>query len=122
MKDISKLKDYRKKYKRYYGIEFGSDYAIHHLDFDRTNNSIENLLLLPSELHTRYHYYLQALNMRDWKSGELIIKTRIDEHGWEYYSDETLLSFLQTMKECEMWLGRKRQMDWLLQNKKENGV
>lgn len=113
MKDASKLKDYRKKYKRHYGIEFGKDYDIHHLDFDRNNNDISNLLLLPAELHKRYHYYLQALDLRDWKSGEIVLKTRIDRHGFEYYSDQTLYEFLLVLSECQKWLGEKRQMDWL---------
>ena len=42
---------YREKYKRYYGIEFGKDFVIHHIDFDRENNDISNLVLLPRELH-----------------------------------------------------------------------
>jgi len=34
MKDVDKLKNYRTKYKRYYGIDFGSDYVIHHNRLD----------------------------------------------------------------------------------------
>lgn len=55
MKDASKLKNYREKYKRYYGITFGKEYAIHHIDGNRENNDISNLLLLPTKLHSRYH-------------------------------------------------------------------
>lgn len=47
--------DYRQLYKYYYGIEFGRDMVVHHIDFDRSNNSIGNLLLLPNEVHARYH-------------------------------------------------------------------
>ena len=43
MKDIEKLKDYRKKYKRYFGIDFGKEYAIHHIDGDHSNNDINNI-------------------------------------------------------------------------------
>ncbi len=52
--------NYRKKYKQYYGIDFDGYYAIHHIDFDRTNNDIENLLLLPRGLHTKYHSCLST--------------------------------------------------------------
>ena len=38
---------YREKYKRYYRIEFSKEYVVHHIDFDRENNDISNLLLLP---------------------------------------------------------------------------
>jgi hypothetical protein len=68
MKDINELKDYRLKYKRYYGIEFNSDYAIHHIDFNHNNNDISNLLLLPKDLHNRYHQLVNELG-------------GVDEHG-----------------------------------------
>ena len=38
MKDLDRLKGYRKKYKRYYGIEFDRSYAIHHIDGNHENN------------------------------------------------------------------------------------
>ena len=53
--------DYRQIYKDYYGIEFGPDMVVHHINFDRSNNSIDNLLLLPNRLHAKYHYTLQLL-------------------------------------------------------------
>lgn len=57
MKDTKKLNNYREKYKQHYGIDFGREYAIHHIDGDRKNNDISNLLLLPSRLHSSYHAY-----------------------------------------------------------------
>lgn len=51
------MKDYRKLYKEYYGIEFGKEFAIHHIDGNRNNNEISNLLLLPLSLHSKYHAY-----------------------------------------------------------------
>lgn len=57
MKDINALKNYREKYKRHYGIEFGREYAVHHIDGNRKNNKIENLILLPLALHSKYHHY-----------------------------------------------------------------
>ena len=110
MKDTSKLKDYREKYKRHYGIEFGSDFDVHHMDFDRSNNDIENLVLLPKKLHQRYHYYLKAFWSQDCKSGELVIKTRIDEYQQEFYP-KMLCGFLETLRECREWLAKKQLMD-----------
>lgn len=37
---MAKNFNYRKYYKEYYGIDFGSEYDIHHIDFDRSNNDI----------------------------------------------------------------------------------
>ena len=47
--------DYRKKYKTYFKIQIGKEYDIHHIDFNHENNDIDNLLLLPKDLHQRLH-------------------------------------------------------------------
>ena len=48
--------DYRKFYKDYYGIDFGPEYDVHHIDRNRSNNDIQNLLLLPTRLHHQLHW------------------------------------------------------------------
>lgn len=65
MKKIEDLKNYRLKYKRYYDIDFDSSYDVHHIDFDRTNNDINNLILLPKELHSKYHLLINELGGAD---------------------------------------------------------
>lgn len=59
--------NYRQLYKEHYHIEFGRDMVVHHIDFDRTNNSIDNLLLMPRWLHSKYH---TALKMLEGPNGE----------------------------------------------------
>lgn len=49
------IMSYREKYKDYFKIQFGKEYDIHHIDFSHENNDIENLLLLPNDLHQRLH-------------------------------------------------------------------
>jgi hypothetical protein len=61
MKDIEQLKNYRTKYKRYYDIDFDKDFAIHHIDGNRNNNDINNLLLLPRGLHNKLHMCFKTL-------------------------------------------------------------
>lgn len=112
MKDICKLKNYREKYKRYYGIEFGKEYAIHHIDFDRQNNDIGNLLLLPVELHQRYHFYLTALCGANWKNGQLAIDTKLSVFGLlPCNNDDYLTGFVETVKECKKWVQYKESLD-----------
>lgn len=48
--------NYRKLYAKHYGIKIPPEYDIHHIDFDRNNNNIENLLLLPKKLHRKLHH------------------------------------------------------------------
>ena len=58
--------NYRKAYKQRYRIDFGSDYDIHHIDMNRENNNIQNLILLPKELHQRLHRSINAaMNGKD---------------------------------------------------------
>ena len=108
MKD---LKGYRLKYKRYYDIDFGSDYIVHHIDFNRSNNSIDNLLLLPKELHTKYHYYLQMFDVINWKSGRVSIDTILQLNRNPYCSLDDLIDFLNVLKECQEWIKYKFKLD-----------
>jgi len=68
--------DYRKFYKDYYKIDFGKEYEVHHIDLDRNNNDISNLLLLPKELHKRYHKTIMKLTRTD-NYNEKILKLNI---------------------------------------------
>lgn len=47
--------NYRKYYAEYYGIDIPEEFDIHHIDGNRNNNSIDNLIMLPSKLHRKYH-------------------------------------------------------------------
>ena len=46
---------YRKYYCKYHGLDLSADYHVHHLDHNRENNHISNLVHLPLSLHARYH-------------------------------------------------------------------
>lgn len=80
--------DYRNKFKEYYGIEFGGEYHVHHIDMDRNNNDIKNLLLLPLSTHHAYHSDVPR---------KLTINSFIStEH---YVDKEKMFSILREMKE-----------------------
>lgn len=49
------MKNYRKFYEDVFGINIPKGYEIHHIDGDRQNNTIRNLVLLPKKLHNEYH-------------------------------------------------------------------
>lgn len=49
------IMNYRKLYAEYYGITIPKDYEVHHIDQNRGNNDIKNLILLPKWLHREIH-------------------------------------------------------------------
>jgi hypothetical protein len=105
MKDINNLKNYREKYKRYYGIDFGKEYAIHHIDLDRSNNDISNLLLLPKELHAKYHMILNAISIcPDKPKADGFIDVRISNAIITEYNAKMFELLPETIAECNKWL------------------
>ncbi len=67
---------YRDVYERHHGKipidENGRTYDIHHIDGDRTNNSIENLVALSIHEHYMIHY-----NQQDWGACLLISRDMV---------------------------------------------
>lgn len=95
--------DYRKFYKEHYAIEFGSDFVVHHIDSNRNNNDISNLLLLPRKLHARYHFLLNALSIQSGGYVDLKLKDK----GITNYELKILDLLPEIMKECNKWIRYK---------------
>lgn len=53
---------HRKKLEQEHGIKISDKYHVHHIDLNRENNEIYNLLILPKDLHIKYHMYLNEIN------------------------------------------------------------
>lgn len=93
---------YKKFYEEYYGIEIPSGFDIHHIDGNRENNNIENLLMLPSDLHHRYHLTKQFVQGYD---------AGINLECCFGYKEKMALRFFQSLQEIAIWVSRKNQMD-----------
>jgi hypothetical protein len=93
------MKNYRLKYKLYYDIDFDKDYVIHHIDFDRTNNDISNLLLLPKGLHTKYHILLNALGANKGITDLKLNNMQLIEYNFVMFEQ-----LPQVINECSKWL------------------
>lgn len=111
MKDISKMKNYRKKYKLYYNIDFGAEYSVHHIDGNRQNNDISNLVLLPRKLHSKYHFLKQIVE-------EQPLPLQISGNGMhaQSYFLNCLEQFLETLRECNKWYDYKMFLDGKIPN------
>ena len=47
--------NYRRFYQERLGIILDQSYHVHHIDGNRQNNDIKNLVALPKKLHSKYH-------------------------------------------------------------------
>lgn len=99
---------YRKFFEEYYEIEIPDGFEIHHADHNHNNNNIENLVMLPKELHRKYHRFLKKnywLLNKDQTS--LTISTVIDG---DMFNLEKLSfcanTLLELLSECEKWRSR----------------
>ena len=55
------MKDYRKYYIEETGKNIPKDFEIHHIDANRKNNKIENLISLPQNFHKTLHAHIGLL-------------------------------------------------------------
>ena len=101
------MENYIKIYEEHYGIQIPDEYVIHHMDRDRSNNKISNLLLLPEKLHQQYHFYSQGSGNDGFTFGtELSDMFRYD------YNHVTAERLLEVLKQCEFWCFVKERMEY----------
>lgn len=113
------IKNYRKFYKDYFGIEFSSAYVIHHIDLNRENNNIENLLLMPRWLHIEYHQKLNRFAGKGLITGHpdlLVVDVKIKGNNVNMYDYELLSDLYETMRECSKWYDYKKYLEGVLPN------
>ena len=96
--------NYRQYYKEYYGIEFGKGFAVHHIDMNRENNEISNLLLIPSTIHNKFH-----LSSYVYEYGCKSIHPNLKGLNASFlnYEIEMLKVYLDSIIAIQEWLGYK---------------
>lgn len=67
------MTDYKKLYAESFGITWDNDLEIHHIDRNRDNNHISNLILLPRELHSELHKWLTEIKHYEGATGKDVI-------------------------------------------------
>lgn len=107
--------NYRKKFKEHYGIDFGSDFEVHHIDLDHSNNDIDNLMLLPKKLHHQYHVSLSAFRYGGTKVrfDAKICGNHVSGNAYDLMMIEHLVDALI---ECNKWYDYKMYLDGYLPN------
>lgn len=102
-------KEYAKILSDAMGISWkSSSFCVHHINHDRKNNSVDNLLLLPIKLHKKYHLMeLQTKKLREEFSFEGITK------DISFYKNK-LFAFIYTLSEME---GMKKVQENIIKTK-----
>lgn len=95
--------DYRKYYKKELGVNLTSDFHVHHIDLDKTNNDISNLVALPRVLHGKYHAAIMRIKP---VSQYLPLCTKLSYQGEQCnsYAIYCMEQFQNVYSECVKWV------------------
>lgn len=100
------MNDYRKYYALFYGIQWDSKvFDVHHIDRNRDNNDIHNLVLLPKELHIELHRVYNELDrmLAAVKDPFLsVAKENLSPFG-SFMGSDIIGDYLHILYKCRMW-------------------
>lgn len=116
-KEISKIKDYRREFKKYYNLELSEEYDIHHIDLNHENNDMNNLMILPKILHIKYHSLLNDLRIsKPIKTITLDLKIHGNQINLNSYNLQIIKDLISVLDECAKWYDYKLYLDGKLNN------
>lgn len=108
------MENYRKIYESQCNIKIPKGYVIHHIDFDRTNNNIRNLVMIPSDLHKEYHELKNLMSIVDI---HLELTSLLDRgNGINTYALFNIEKFVKTYEECCKYVDYRDYLLGLLPN------
>ena len=107
--------DYRKYYEKITGLKIKKGNEVHHIDCNRANNEIMNLISLPKDVHRRLHVVINNYK---------IATNNIDEFGYFYNKEKTgilvAISCYLDMK-SELWNYLLNRNNLIINNNINNG-
>ena len=95
---ISKFMNYIKIYENHTRHAVPVGYEIHHIDHNRENNEIQNLVLLPDTLHRAYHN--SKMKIEQWELN-FLLKMRND---FVTIGNTELKNFLEILDKCNAFV------------------
>lgn len=104
--------DYRKFYEQQTGVKLPAGYDVHHIDFNRENNEIRNLVALPQQLHTLYHFQCGILIIpfdHQLSNGISPDGHRLGGHNMQHLP--AVIKAVETYVQCDKWVDYR---DYLL--------
>jgi len=100
--------NYVKFYKKQTNHEYDSKkFSVHHIDGNRENNSIDNLVMLPQRLHNKYHFLKRSLDDSAVQLATKIVS--VSDRGCHYndYAMDLMKKFVECWGKCCMWADYK---------------
>jgi len=98
------IKFYKKETNKDYNTR---EYSIHHIDEDRENNSIENLVMLPKRLHNKYHFLKNCSGGNTLTINPKIVSILESGCGYNTFAINAMEKFLKCWQECNEWCDYK---------------
>ena len=89
-----------------------NDFIIHHIDEDKTNNDINNLVILPREKHIAWHRILQNEDLKN--------KIKLNDFIESFINQQSIIAYSLPLKEQERLCIYIELNDKLNSYKKEN--
>lgn len=99
--------DYRKFYEQQTKVKLPKNFEVHHIDLNRDNSEIENLVAIPKDLHNSYHTLLQETNIAaDPITIDSLIPQKDISKGFMYleFRIDSLNEYLKQYKELQKWI------------------
>lgn len=109
--------NYRKLYRDTFSLRKQQleGFDIHHIDLNRENNSISNLVALPSELHRQFHLNLSSVPEVITVTKEL--RSIVDGgNGYGEFSLNALSRYIEIKNECNKWLDYRNYLLGIMPN------
>lgn len=94
--------NYRKIYREKTGKKIPDDFEIHHLDQDRTNNEIDNLIAIPKRVHRQWHLYFNQITVLGFSANDYI--PDVQNHNKIIYNADVFKGYLDACVEMSCWL------------------
>lgn len=95
------------KYCKVLGIELSNDFEVHHIDLNRKNNEILNLVAIPTKLHRDYHQCELMQFPKEYLKIDLIPPTSATKPGFGYFIEYFLPAinqFAPIYAELQQWI------------------
>lgn len=98
---------YKHIYNKLFDIDV-EDFEVHHIDNNHDNNEIENLLLIPSELHSLYHKHFMRASSINFNVPNRMVGYHCDYYTLNY---QTITEYLDVLEKCRTYMYYKELAD-----------